>query len=232
MRVLLDSFPDWTTAALADACLQLELPVRCAPAGLKPSRPCSTAGPVRPVRHYGSVDVFFEAIERSRPGEILVIDNEGRCDEGCIGDLTALEARSAGVCGILCWGSIRDSEQLQSIGLPIFAYGTIPCGPTSTRPRSIDALVSARFGNIVVDDKDVVFADSDGAIFVTANEVDRVMAAGQIIWTTEREQARRADEGTSLREQFLFQEFLKHREVFPDHTFREHLRKHGLAIEV
>jgi len=44
------------------------------------------AGRVLPVRHYGSVDVFLEAMGMAQPGDILVIDKGGRMDEGCIGD--------------------------------------------------------------------------------------------------------------------------------------------------
>jgi regulator of RNase E activity RraA len=43
------------------------------------------AGRVLPVRHYGSVDIFLEAMGTAQRGDILVIDNQGRMDEGCIG---------------------------------------------------------------------------------------------------------------------------------------------------
>jgi len=35
-------------------------------------------GRVRPARHYGSVDIFLEALENASPGEVLVMDNSGR----------------------------------------------------------------------------------------------------------------------------------------------------------
>src|SRR5882762_8310920 len=80
------------TAAIADACVRLRLPARGVP-GLTPVlQGCMVAGRVLPVRHAGSVDVFFEALHAAAPGQVLVIDNAGRLDEGCIGDLTALEA--------------------------------------------------------------------------------------------------------------------------------------------
>ncbi len=53
------------------------------------------AGRALPVKHYGSVDIFLEAMGTAQPGDILVIDNERRMDEGCIGDLTALEAKAS-----------------------------------------------------------------------------------------------------------------------------------------
>ncbi|HZM21166.1 MAG TPA: hypothetical protein VFC02_05450 [Anaerolineales bacterium] len=55
----------------------------------------SNCGRVLPARHYGSVDIFLETMGNSQPGDILVIDNGGRLDEGCIGDLTTLEAKAS-----------------------------------------------------------------------------------------------------------------------------------------
>lgn len=38
---------------------------------------------------------FLEALEGADDGDVLVVDNGGRLDESCVGDLVALEARVA-----------------------------------------------------------------------------------------------------------------------------------------
>jgi 4-hydroxy-4-methyl-2-oxoglutarate aldolase len=86
---LSEKFSELSTPLIADACLRLKIPLRLAPSGIRPLMIEShIAGKVLPVRHYGSVGVFLEAMEGTQQGNILVIDNEGRMDEGCIGDLT------------------------------------------------------------------------------------------------------------------------------------------------
>jgi hypothetical protein len=49
------------------------------------------------------VDIVLEALEAASPGEVLVIDNGASRDEVCIGDLTALEAKLAGLARLVIW---------------------------------------------------------------------------------------------------------------------------------
>lgn len=220
------------TAAVADACLRLGEPARLAPAGLKPVVPgMRLAGPARPVRHHGSVDVFLEAFEGFRGGEALVIDNEGRDDEGCIGDLTVIEAVGARAAGLVVWGRHRDSAELRRIGLPVFTYGTWPQGPTTARARARDSLASARFGSFEVAPDDYVVADDDGAIFLRGARAEEILREARAIATRERKQADRARAGDSLRAQFRFAQYLERRQKEPGLTFREHLRSLGAEIE-
>jgi len=57
-----NAFRDLSTPLIADACVRLGLPLRLAPAGIRPVTAGShIAGRVLPTRHYGSVDIFCQA---------------------------------------------------------------------------------------------------------------------------------------------------------------------------
>ncbi|MGN6502708.1 MAG: RraA family protein [Pseudolysinimonas sp.] len=224
---------DVTTAHLTDGCVRTGVEVRCAPAGLVAITPGSRfSGRALPVRHAGSVDIFLEVLERSEPGDVLVIDNGGRLDEACVGDLMVLEAAGAGLAGIVIWGLHRDTAEIREIGLPVFSLGSMPTGPLRVDPRAADALDVAAIGPWTITRDDLVFADDDGVVFVPADRADAVIAAARAIRDTEVAQADRMRSGTSLRAQLRFGDYLTARAADPSLTLRRHLTDIGGAIEV
>jgi len=222
-----------STPLVADACVRLGVPLRVAPTGMRAVVPGGPllAGRALPARHYGSVDVFLEAFSTAQPGDVLVVDNGGRADEACVGDLTVLEARAAGVDALVVWGLHRDTPELVEIGVPVFSYGSLPLGPLRVDDREPEALASARCGPHLVTADDVVLADDDGVLFVPGERLRDVLDVARDISGTEREQARRIGAGLTLRDQTAFEEYLARRRDDPGYTFRQHLRRIGGAVE-
>ncbi len=216
-------FATLTTAHLADACIRAHIPVRCAPALLQALVPGSRlVGRASPARHVGSVDVFLEALEGAAPGDVLVVDNGGRLDESCVGDLVALEVQAAGLEGIVIWGLHRDTADIRAIGLPVFSLGAIPTGPQRLDVRPEDALVSR---------EDLILGDDDGVLLVPVARAGDIFTLAETIRDTERRQAELMRGGVSLRSQVQFDVYLAQREETPSLSFRDHLRGVGGAIE-
>jgi 4-hydroxy-4-methyl-2-oxoglutarate aldolase len=225
-------FSTLSTPLIADACLRLAIPLRIAPSGIRSlSTESHIAGRVVLSRHYGSVDIFLEAMGTAQDGDVLVIDNAGRMDEGCIGDLTTLEAQACRLAGIIVWGAHRDTAELMQIGFPVFSYGTCPAGPQRLDPRAEDALSTTHFRDFTVTNEDVACADADGVLFIPAERADEIFTAANAIWETERKQTQAIQNGRKLREQLRFDEYLSRRLTDSTYTFRQHLRNIGGAIE-
>lgn len=229
---LKDEFAELSTPLIADAVIRLGINPRFAPPGVRSLIPgARLAGRALPVRHFGSVDVFFEAMNSAQAGDVLVIDNQGKMNEGCIGDLTALEAQAFGIAGLVVWGCHRDTRELIEIGLPVFSYGSCPFGPLRAAPREVDPFASAQFGDFEVEPGEVVFADADGVLFVPGKDIESLLTAANKIKATERNQAQEISKGRTMHAQLRFNEYLKRHRENPTYTFREHLRHIGGAIE-
>ncbi|WP_026421209.1 RraA family protein [Actinokineospora inagensis] len=230
MSDLVARFADLTTAHLTDACVRAGVEVR--PVSLRAVSPgARVVGRVLPARHAGSVDVFLEAFESARPGDVLVVDNGGRVDQACVGDLVVLEAAGAGVAGVVIWGLHRDTADIRAIGLPVFSLGAIPTGPLQVDERPPGALDSATVAQWTVDRNDLVLADDDGILFIPANRADELFDIAEGIRDTERTQADQIKNGRPLRTQVAFERFIAARLADPALTFRDHLRTVGGAIE-
>jgi 4-hydroxy-4-methyl-2-oxoglutarate aldolase len=229
---MLTGFAGLSTPLVADACIRRDVPLRVAPPGIGaviPGR--QIAGRARPARHYGSVDVFLEAFSSAGCGDVLVVDNGGRADEACVGDLVVLEAQAAGLGGVVVWGLHRDTPELTQIGLPVFSYGRCPAVPPRRGERAPSTRSGPRFGSCLVTGTDIVLGDDDGVVFIASDQLGEVLATARQIAQAERDQARKVRAGQTLRQQTTFGEYLARRAADPSYTFRRHLRQIGGAIE-
>ena len=224
-ETLIGQLSKLTTPHLADGCLRTGVPIRFAPAGLGPlvgNMQC--IGRARPVRHVGSIDIFLEVLKKSAPGEVLVIDNGGRLDEACVGDIVALEVKAAGIAGIVIWGLHRDSKELSEIGFPIFSLGALPTGPQRLHARPPDIFTRATVGPHAITSGDFVVADANGVLFLPEDRLGDIVAAAVVYRETEARQLKAMREGRSYQSQVRFGDYLSRREREPNYGFRQHLK--------
>ncbi|MGL4289376.1 MAG: RraA family protein [Phreatobacter sp.] len=221
-----------TTPHLADGCLKTGVPIRFAPAGVLPLTPdMQCLGRARPVRHVGSIDIFLEVLGAAEPGEVLVIDNGGRLDEACIGDIILLEAKAAGMAGIVIWGLHRDSRELKDIGFPVFTMGALPTGPQRLHVRPPDVFSRAMFGTHAITSEDFVVADANGVLFLPGDRLADIAAAAIAYRETETRQLEAMAQGRSYRSQTRFSDYLARRAKEPGYGFRQHLKEIEAAGE-
>ena len=154
-----------------------------------------------------------------------------RCAPAAVRAVLPKASRAAGLAGIVIWGLHRDTADLDPIGLPVFSMGSIPTGPLALTDRHPDGLASARVGEWIVTTDDYVVADRDGVLFIPAARTGEIAEAATAIRDTERRQAEQIRQGTSLRAQLRFADYLAARTADPALTFRAHLRAANAAIE-
>lgn len=232
-KKLIAELSNLTTPHIADGCLRTGNPVRFAPAGTKPlvdGMRC--LGRARPIQHNGSIDIFLEALEGMSPGVVLVVDNGGRLDEACIGDIVLLEAKAAGAAGFVVWGLVRDTKELSEIGFPVFSLGSLPTGPQRSSVRAPDVLERASIGRNSVTSKDIVVADENGVLFIAEDRLEDIVPAAMAYRDIEARQLKAMAEGQDYRTQVRFAEYLSRREQDPGYGFRQHLKDIEAAGEI
>ena len=78
---------------------------------------------------------FMAALADCRPGDVLVVATGSHVGAAVTGDLLIGVARNRGAAGFVTDGLVRDLDDLETIGLPIYAMGVTPNSPRKARSR-------------------------------------------------------------------------------------------------
>jgi 4-hydroxy-4-methyl-2-oxoglutarate aldolase len=124
---------------------------------------------------------FLAALAESRPGDALVVATGGYVGAAVTGDLLLGVARNRGAVGFDTDGLVRDLDDLETIGLPVFAMGVTPNSPQRRGPGSVGLPVvcggvSIASGDLVVGDRDGVVVVPRARIAETLDSLERVKA--------------------------------------------------------
>ena len=125
---------------------------------------------------------FMAALAECRPGDVLVASTGGHVGAAVTGDLLIGVARNRGAAGFVTDGLVRDLDDLEAIGLPVYAMGVTPNSPQRRGPGSVGLPivcggVSIASGDVVVGDRDGVVVVPRDRISATLQSLDQVKAA-------------------------------------------------------
>ena len=123
--------------------------------------------------HPGDNLMLHKAIERARPGDIVVASVQGFYEAGYWGGLMATSAVAKKIGGLAIDGSIRDSAEIIKMGFPIFCRGFCIRGTTKTVLGLINHPIL--FGGVVVHPGDLILGDDDGMVVVERMECEEVL---------------------------------------------------------
>ena len=137
---------------------------------IRPLVGCSLAG-VALTCDCGPVDnlAFMAALAGSRPGDVFVVATGGYTGTAVTGDLLIGVAKNRGAAGFVTDGLVRDLDDLEKVGLPVFAMGATPNSPQRRGPGSVGLPVVC--GGVPVATGDVVVGDRDGVVVVPRERI-------------------------------------------------------------
>jgi 4-hydroxy-4-methyl-2-oxoglutarate aldolase len=128
------------------------------------------------------------AMARLKAGEVLVLTMPEPRPVALLGDLLATQARVRGAAAVLVDASVRDSEELATMGLPVWARWIRSRGATKDVVGELD--VPVRVGGQEIRPGDLVVLDADGATVVAAARAEEVLRAS--LAREEKERSKRA----------------------------------------
>ncbi|WP_432565098.1 RraA family protein [Kineococcus sp. SYSU DK003] len=126
---------------------------------------------------------ILAALDVAQPGDVLVVDGQGDPDRALMGELIAERARVKGIRGMVIDGAVRDVEELQHLGFPVWALGSSPAGPYKNGPGWAGRPVAV--GGVVVNRGDLVVGDPDGVVVVPAAEAEATLRAARAVQADE-----------------------------------------------
>jgi regulator of RNase E activity RraA len=83
------------------------------------------------------------------------------------GALLGLDARNRGLAGLVIDGAVRDVEDLERLGFPVFCAGTSPAPPKKEFSGANGISITLR--GVRISPNDYLIADRDGVVVVSAD---------------------------------------------------------------
>jgi 4-hydroxy-4-methyl-2-oxoglutarate aldolase len=130
--------------------------------------------------------MIHAAMAIAKPGDVIVVDGKGDLSSALMGEIMCQQCVALGIVGVVIDGAVRDSVALCELGLPMYAAGLNPNGPTKFIPGRLNHPIS--IGGVTVHPGDLVVGDADGVTVVERSKAAAMLplAAEKVASETKR----------------------------------------------
>lgn len=144
----------------------------------------------------GSVGDYIDEVQ---PGEVVVIDNDGRLDATVWGDILTWVASRRGIAATVIDGVCRDSDRCVELNYPVFARGcTMRTGKDRVTAHAYN--VPVQVAGVRVCPGDWLAGDADGVVCIPSANVSDLLLIAEEIEEKEALIRVKIDEGVRLDE--------------------------------
>jgi regulator of RNase E activity RraA len=157
--------------------------------GVKPVTRHRMAGPAFTLRYIparediDTLDVFKDydhpqrkAIEAVPPGHVLVMDCRGKTRGASAGGILATRLQARGAGGLVTDGALRDTPEIQGLGIPVYAQGASPA-TNLVQHHATDIDVPIGCAEVPVYPGDIMVGDEEGVVCVPQHLAEEVAEA-------------------------------------------------------
>lgn len=144
--------------------------------GIKPIDPTvRLAGPALTVDCRPADNLMLHyAVQKARPGDVLVVDAKAFMEAGPWGDVLTLQAMQVGIAGLVINGCVRDANLIIELGFPVFCRGLPIKGTGKFQPGRINVPIT--IGDTLIHPGDYIVGDRDGVAVIPAGELEQTLS--------------------------------------------------------
>jgi len=146
------------------------------------------------IRHNGTT-----AIMSAQPGDIIVVEQRSGIHAASWGGILSLGAKLRGIAGVIAEGLLRDVDEARQHDFPVFARGVTP---VTARGRIVELSNNQpiEVGDVEVKAGDYAIADASGVVFISVENIERVLKTAEEIVAREAAMAKALYEGKPITE--------------------------------
>jgi 3-hexulose-6-phosphate synthase / 6-phospho-3-hexuloisomerase len=148
-----------------------------------------------------------EAIDVAKEGDVIVIYNENK-DIACWGGLATWSSLNKGVAGVVIEGAVRDIDEVENLGLPIYTSNTVPNAGDPKGFGEINAEITC--GGQTVKPGDYIVGDESGVVVIPAERAYELARRAKEVYKTEKRLFDEIKRGGTLSEIMNLKKWEKH----------------------
>jgi 3-hexulose-6-phosphate synthase/6-phospho-3-hexuloisomerase len=148
-----------------------------------------------------------EAIDLAKEGDVIVIYNESK-DIACWGGLATLSSLNKGIAGVVIEGAVRDIDEIESLGLPIYTSNTVPNAGDPKGFGEINAEITC--GGQTVKPGDYIVGDESGVVVIPKERAYELARRAKEVNKTEKRLFDEIRRGRTLSEIMELKKWEKH----------------------
>lgn len=145
------------------------------PFEIKPLHPSmKICGPAYPVKAKAYMNInLHRAYAYAKPGDVIVADCSGGYEAGYWGDLLTAGAMKHGIAGLVIDACVRDGNEIEALGFPVFCRGLCIKGTGKDADGSLNEPIT--LGETTIRPGDIVVGDRDGVVIVPQERVEEAI---------------------------------------------------------
>lgn len=171
----LEQLSKYGTATIHEALGKIgNLPYQIKPLN-KAMRICGPAYTVK-AKAYMNVNLH-RAYAYAKPGDIIVADCSQGYEAGYWGDLLTSGAMKQGIKGLVIDACVRDAEEIEELGFPVFCRGLAIKGTGKDPEGSLNEPIT--IGEITINPGDIIVGDRDGVVVIPKDSIEEAIEKSQ-----------------------------------------------------